>query len=71
MDAAVQAAVLAEQEAIARQQLAPGNERKRPLDEGEGDAERDSAHYKVGDIRRAMLAIEHASQQLLVSDRAC
>lgn len=46
-------AVLAEQEAIARQQLAPGNERKRPLDEGEGDAERDGAHYKVCDLRRA------------------
>ena len=54
MDAAVQTAVLAEQEAIARQQLAPGNERKRPLDEGEGDAERDGAHYKVYDLRRTM-----------------
>ena len=45
VDAAVQAAVLAEQEAAARQQLALGSERKRPLDEG--DAERDGAHCKV------------------------
>lgn len=46
MDDAARAAVLAEQEAAMRQQLAHSNERKRPLDDGEG-IEGGEGNYKV------------------------